>query len=163
MAEASPSVEQRLARLEALADITNLVARYALGADRLNDPAIMGPLFTADGTWSAKGFAALEGREAVAKGLSALAADKVLWSIHYMIAPVILLADDSRTGTCQWYLWELCTMQQDDGPEDQWFGGWYDSQVTLTEEGWQFCKVILDVRVQGPISPALTFKKQVEL
>ncbi len=153
------SLEQRLEAIEARAAITDLVARYALGADRLNDPAIMGPLFAADATWSAEGFAALEGREAITSGLAAIAAEKVLWSIHFMVAPLITLAPGCTRGTCQWYLWELCTMQTDDGAQDQWLGGWYDSTVALTDEGWRFKTVILDIRVQGEIAPALAFKK----
>lgn len=153
------SLERRLAVLEARAAITDLVARYAQGADRRNDPAIMGPLFAADGSWSCEGFATLEGREAIAAGLAAIAADTVLWSIHFMVAPVITLADDARSGTCQWYLWELCTMEMDKGPQDQWLGGWYDGTVALTEEGWRFQTVVLDIRVQGEIAPPLFFRK----
>lgn len=156
---AAASLEQRLAAVEARADITDLVARYAQGADRLNDPAIMGPLFAADATWSAEGFAALKGRAAIASGLAAIAAEKILWSIHFMVAPLITLSPDGVSGVCQWYLWELCTMQTDEGPKDQWLGGWYDSHVVLTDEGWRFKTVILDIRVQGAIAPALAFKK----
>lgn len=155
------SLEQRLAVIEARAEITDLVARYALGADRLNDPAIMGPLFAEDATWSAEGFAALKGRAAIASGLAAIAAQKVLWSIHFMVAPLVTVAPDEAHGTCQWYLWELCTMQTDDGPRDQWLGGWYDSTVALTDEGWKFKDVTLDIRVQGQIAPDLAFKKGV--
>lgn len=153
------TIEQRLAALEARAAITDLVARYALGADRRNDPALMGPLFAADARWSSEGFADLEGREAIAAGLAQIAADKVLWSIHFMVAPVISLSADGRSGVCQWYLWELCTMQTDDGPQDQWLGGWYDATVADTEEGWRFQTVLLDIRTQGEIAPPLFLKK----
>lgn len=153
------SLEYRIAVLEARAAINDLVARYAQGADRRNDPVLMGPLFATDASWTSEGFAALEGREAIAAGLAAIAADKVLWSIHFMVAPVITLAADVRTGTCQWYLWELCTMQTEDGPQDQWLGGWYDATVTNTEEGWRFQTVELDIRTQGNIAPPLFLKK----
>ena len=152
-------LEQRLAALEARAAITDLVSRYAQGADRRNDPVLMAPLFAADARWSSEGFASLEGREAIAAGLAAIAADKVLWSIHFMVAPVITLAEAADRGTCQWYLWELCTMQTEDGPQDQWLGGWYDATVTDTEEGWRFQTVLLDVRTQGNITPPLFLKK----
>ncbi|RJG55884.1 nuclear transport factor 2 family protein [Sphingobium terrigena] len=158
----SATVEERLALLEARAEITDLVARYALGADRRNDPAIMGRLFAADASWSADGFGVLRGREAIAEGLAAIAAEKVLWSIHFMVAPVIAIATDGRSGTCQWYLWELCTMQAEAGPQDQWLGGWYDGTVTLTEDGWKLRSVVLHIRVQGEIAPALFFKKRAE-
>ncbi len=153
------TLEHRLAVLEARAAITDLVARYAQGADRLNDPALMGPLFAIDARWSSEGFAALEGRAAITAGLAAIAAEKILWSIHFMVAPVITLAGDARHGTCGWYLWELCTMQTDQGPTDQWLGGWYDSTVTCTDEGWRFQTVVLDIRTQGDIAPPLSLKK----
>lgn len=153
------SLEQRLEALEARAAITDLVARYALGADRRNDPAIMGPLFALDASWSAEGFATLKGRDAIAAGLAGIAQDRILWSIHFMVAPVITLSGDGCCGTCQWYLWELCTAQTDEGPKDQWLGGWYDGTVTRTEQEWRFQTVILDIRVQGDIAPALSFKK----
>lgn len=162
MAEAAASLADRLAAIEARLAIGDLVSRYALGADRRNDPAILGPLFAPDGSWSSEGFAVLKGREEVARGLAKLAEDAVLWSIHYMMSPIVELAADGRTATCQWYLWELCTMQTDAGPQDQWFGGWYDSKVTLTDEGWRFQDVKLDVRVQGEIAPPLFLKKRVE-
>ncbi|MCC6829178.1 MAG: nuclear transport factor 2 family protein [Novosphingobium sp.] len=162
MGQAAAILEARLAAVEARLAIGDLVARYALGADRRNDPAIMGPLFAVDGTWSCEGFAALEGRAAIAEGLAAIAAERVLWSIHFMIAPLVDLAGDGKRGTCQWYLWELCTMQTDAGPQDQWLGGWYDGTVEFTEDGWKFKTVILDVRAQGEIAPPLSFKKRAQ-
>lgn len=156
---AAASIEQRLSRMEALAEIGNLVARYARGADRKNDPAILGPLFSDDATWAAEGFPAFEGRAAIAAGLAAIAAEKVLWSIHFMISPLIELSDDGRSAVCQWYLWELCTMQGPDGPQDQWLGGWYDSLVALKDDGWKFTKVQLDIRLQGDATPPWALKK----
>jgi len=157
------SMEDRLTRLEARAEISDLVARYAHGADRKNDPAILGPLFAEDATWSAEGFAALEGRAAIASGLAALAEGRVLWSIHYMISPLIEIAADCATACCHWYLWELCTMAEAARPTDSWFGGWYDSELRRTEEGWRFTRVVLDVRIQGEALPEWQFKKPVQL
>lgn len=156
---ASLPVEQRLQRIEARNEISDLVARYALGADRKNDPAVMGPLFSAGATWAANGFPGFEGRAAIAAGLAAIAAERVLWSIHFMVSPLVTLADDGRTGTCQWYLWELCTMQGPDGPRDTWLGGWYDSLVGLEDNEWKFTKVLLDIRVQGDALPPWALKK----
>lgn len=158
------AIGRRLQRIEARAEIGDLVSRYALGADRKNDPAIMAGLFARDATWAAEGFPAFEGRDAIAAGLAEIAARQVVWSIHFMGSPLVTLADDGRSGTCQWYLWELCTMQgQDgqgqDGPCDTWLGGWYDSLVALEEDGWKFTRVLLDIRVQGDAAPPWTLKK----
>lgn len=156
------SVEERLRRVEAKLAIQELIARYAHGADRKNDPAIMGPLFAENGCWSAVGFAALEGREAVAAGLADLARTHVLWSIHYMVSPHIVLGDDLLTARCHWYLWELSTMQTPNGPEDHWFGGCYESELVCVNGEWLFSKVLLDVRVEGQAIPPWAHKKGFE-
>lgn len=155
------SLETRLAALEARSEIGDLVAKYARGADRQNDPAILGPLFADDATWSAEGFAALEGREAIAAGLAEIATSRVLWSIHYMVAPLVEFGPDGNSAGCTWYLLELCTLQENGLAADSWFGGWYDSQLIKTAGGWRFSQVVLDVRLQAEAFPAWKLKKLV--
>lgn len=154
------SVEARLRKVEAKLAIQELVARYAHGADRKNDPAILGPLFAENATWSAAGFAALQGRAAIAEGLAGLASTHVLWSIHYMVSPYIVLGPDLQTATCHWYLWELSSMQTDHGPEDHWFGGCYETELVCIDGEWLFSKVVLDVRIEGQAMPPWAFKKE---
>ncbi|WP_327753929.1 nuclear transport factor 2 family protein (plasmid) [Sphingobium sp. SJ10-10] len=153
------SVEERLFRIEARQEIEDLVARYGHGADRKNDPAIMQPLFHADAIWSAEGFATFHGSDAIAEGLARIAAEAVLWSIHYMVAPYVEFAEDGRSARCRWYLWELSTMAGDSGPEDRWLGGWYDSVARYEEEEWKFASVKLDLRIQGVATPPWMVKK----
>lgn len=163
MAEADNlSVEERLFRIEARNAISDLVARYAHGADRKNDPAMMQPLFHDDATWSAEGFATLHGAQAIGEGLARIAAEEVLWSIHYMIAPYIEFAEDGRSASCRWYLWELSTFADGPHQEDRWLGGWYDSIVKLGVNGWKFASVKLDLRMQGIATPPWTLKKAFE-
>lgn len=162
MDAAVTALERRLWRIEARHAIGDLVAAYARGADRGNDPAILGPLFARDARWRCDGFAALEGRAEIAAGLAEIARSRVRWSIHYMIAPQILLADDALSARCHWYLWELCTMQAGTAERDEWLGGWYDSEVKWTEDAWKFTTVELDVRLQGEVFPSWTLKKALE-
>ena len=148
---AGDALELRLRRLEAAEAIRKLIASYAVGADRKNDPAIMGPLFSADALWELEGVAHLEGRAAIAEGLSQLATDFVTWSLHYMVSPLIEVDDQAQSATCRWYLWELATMQQDDGQAaDTWYGGWYDSRLSLHDGQWLFDWVRLDPRIASP-------------
>lgn len=161
MMDGGASLESRVAALEARAEIGDLVARYALGADRQNDPLILGPLFADDATWSSEGFAALEGRDAITAELAEVAANRVLWSIHYMVSPLIEIGPDGTTATCTWYLWELCTLQKASTATDSWFGGWYDSSLVKTNAGWRFSRVVLDVRLEGEAHPAWKLKKPV--
>lgn len=161
MADVDLTVEQRLSRLEAREAIADLIVHYARGGDRGNDPAIMGPLFADNGRWESEGFAVLEGRPAIERGLAAIAATRVRWSIHYMTTPLITLSEDVQTAACTWYLWELCTMQGPDGMRDEWLGGVYDSALTLTAEGWKFSRVRLDIHVQGEAIPPWSVKKPI--
>lgn len=145
------ALELRLRRLEACEAIRKLIATYAVGADRKNDPAIMGPLFSAGAMWELEGVSRLAGREAIAAGLSELARSYVTWSLHYMVSPLIEIADDACSATCRWYLWELATMKQDAGGEaDTWYGGWYDSRLSIHDGQWLFDWVRLDARIASP-------------
>lgn len=138
----------RIRRLEACEAIRQLIARYAIGADRKNDPAILGPLFSKRAVWEADGIVRLEGRENIQRGLADLAEEFVTWSLHYMVSPAITVDPSARAATCRWYLWELCTMQQDGGlAADTWYGGWYDSRLGLYGDTWLFDLVQLHPRL----------------
>lgn len=140
--------ERRLRRVEACEAIRQLIARYAVGADRRNDPAILTPLFAEDAEWRADGLPTLVGREAIGEGLSALARTFVTWSLHYMVSPLIEVDAEGLTATCRWYLWELCTMEQGKSPgTDTWYGGWYDSELSLHDGVWLFDRVHLVPRI----------------
>lgn len=154
-------LKARLELLEAHAAIGQLIARYAVGADQKNNPEILGPLFTPDGSWEAPGMIdRISGRETVAAALAELGQTFVLWSLHYMVAPVISVSDDRRSATCRWYLWELCTMRGEDGADrDTWFGGWYDADAVLSPEGWRFQKVVLHAKLQSPNDVPWTGKR----
>lgn len=142
------AIELRLSRLEACEAIRKLIATYAVGADRKNEPAIMAPLFSPNAVWELEGVARFEGRAAIGEGLSGLAREFVTWSIHYMVSPLIDLAGDAQTAICRWYLWELATMKQESGAEaDTWYGGWYDSRLSRHEGQWLFDHVRLDARI----------------
>ncbi|MEX6725829.1 nuclear transport factor 2 family protein [Parapedomonas caeni] len=141
----------RLDRLESIEAIRRLVATYAQGADRRNDPAIMRPLFADDAVWEAAGFSRFDGGDAIAEGISAIARDQITWSLHYMVSPHITLAEDGESARCHWYLWELCAMRDEAGvSRDTWLGGWYDSSLRRTAQGWCFSHVRLDLRLVSP-------------
>lgn len=158
-----PALDLRLRRIEAYEAIRQLIATYAVGADRKNDPAILGPLFSPEAEWVLDGVAHLVGREAIATGLAELAQGFVTWSLHYMISPKIELAPDASTATCRWYLWELATMRQADGSEaDTWYGGWYDSVLSDHEGQWLFDQVRLDPRLVSPAAAPWTGRVQTD-
>ncbi|WP_372723692.1 nuclear transport factor 2 family protein [Immundisolibacter sp.] len=149
---ADDDIARRLARLESLEAIRDLIAGYARGADRNNDPAIMAPLFAEDATWAAKGFGPFKGRDAIAQGLAATGRTDILWSLHYMISPLIELAADGRTAAGNWYLWELATMpgKTADQPDSIWVGGTYQADFSQQDGRWYFQNVWLEIRLATP-------------
>jgi hypothetical protein len=58
------SVEQRLQHLENIHGVEQLVARYAMGDDTRNDPAIMGGCVTQNVHAIFHGFGEVQGRDA---------------------------------------------------------------------------------------------------
>lgn len=146
------AVKARLDRIEAVEAIGKLVAIYARGADLKNDAAIMGRLHHEHAVWEANGFGRFEGRDAILAAVGGIARDKILWCVHYMVAPLIDINPDGRTAKCSWYLWELAKIRGDDGVvRDSWIAGYYDSSLSLADTGWGFEHVRLDVRLISPV------------
>jgi hypothetical protein len=77
-----------------------------------------------------------------------IARDRVLWSVHYMVAPLIDLAQDGASAACSWYLWELTKLRGEDGEiRDTWLAGSYESTLSPGASGWGFDYVRLDLRL----------------
>ncbi|WP_416046748.1 nuclear transport factor 2 family protein [Cupriavidus basilensis] len=139
---------ERVRRLEAIEAIGQVVGQYARGADRRNDPEIMGPLFLDDAVWEAEGFGRCEGRDAIVAHLARIGAEQIVWSLHYMVTPLVTLEENLMQARCRWYLWELAQFAGEGGqPASHWIGGWYDSVLSWSGEAWRFRHVILDLRL----------------
>ena len=146
------SIERRLQHQEDLEAINRLIVDYARGADNGNDPNMLRPLFTEDAVWEAKGFGRWEGRDKVIAFLEAIAAEKVWWSLHFMISPKIDIAPDGQSATMIWYLWEPATMPDDETQqaEPHWITAIYDSEVVKTDRGWLFKRLAGDINMLSP-------------
>ncbi|WP_168787822.1 nuclear transport factor 2 family protein [Paraburkholderia aromaticivorans] len=148
---AASTLARRIARLEAIEEVNQLIGRYAQGADRQNDPALMAPLFSRDAIWEARGFGRYEGRDEVARELARIGEEQIVWSLHYMTAPVVEIDADLLQGRARWHLWELAQVREPhDGaapPAAHWMGGEYDTRVVLEEGRWYFASVLLDMRL----------------
>jgi ketosteroid isomerase-like protein len=151
MAGMSDSVAARIERLEAIEAIRVLKARYADVCDTGYDPVRMRPLFTDDAVWDGgPRFGRHEGVDAVCDffaGVSSL----ITWALHYMIAPVIEVADDGATATGSWYLLEPCTMTTDDGPRAMLLMGRYADRYRKTPDGWKIAELKLDCQMITPL------------
>lgn len=148
---ATRTLSQRIARLEAIAEIQQLVGRYAHGADRHNDAALMAPLFSRQAVWEAKGFGRHQGRNVIAAELARIGREEIMWSMHYMTVPIIEVDADLRHARCRWHLWELAQISDTPGANTpaaaHWIGGEYDSNVIVEKGSWCFQSVSLNLRL----------------
>jgi hypothetical protein len=112
--------------------IRDVIARYARAGDANNDPEAMGRLFTEDAVWEAEGFGRFEGSAAIRRELAQIGRDRILWSLHFPVSPLIEVDDDHETATAFWWLWELLTMSADEvtadaKPSNKWLGATYEA------------------------------------
>ena len=145
-------LKARLQRLEAAEAIRGLIAVYAQGADAGNDVAVLRPLYTDDAVWESPGFGRFEGGDAVADMQRRMAAERLAWTLHYMVSPRITVADAGMRAAANWYLWQLATLI--DGTDStglpHWIGGFYQAQCHCEAGVWKFAHIRLDVRMLTP-------------
>jgi CDGSH-type Zn-finger protein len=145
-------IKRSVRRLEDIDAIRNLITSYARGCDRGNDPEMIGPLFTTNGTWECRGFGIYRGRNNVAAGLKGIAGEKIWWSLHYMISPQIEFDPSADRAKAFWYLWESATIPNPDTNEAEahWIGGTYDADVVREKAGWLFGRMELKLNIASP-------------
>jgi len=145
-------IKGSLTHLQDLEAIQRIIVTYARGCDRGNDPEIIGPLFTEDGTWECKGFGKYFGREHVAKGLNGIAGEKIWWSLHYMISPLIDISESGNEASAFWYLWESATVpnSETEQAEPHWIGGTYDTYLVKQNGQWLIKSMELKLNMVSP-------------
>jgi hypothetical protein len=151
IASVSTDLDARLARLEAIEAIRILKARYADVCDTGYDPVRMRPFFTEDAVWDGgPRFGRYEGIDAVCEFFAGISSE-ITWALHYMVAPIVEVADDGETATGSWYLLEPCTISTDDGPRAMLITGRYADRYRKEPDGWKFCEVVLDCQTVSPL------------
>lgn len=141
----------RVAKLEAAEEIRHLKARYAAICDNGYLPEPMRPLFTADAVWDGGDkFGRHEGFDAIYAFFDGVSAS-LTWALHYMVAPIVEVADDLTTATGQWYLWQPCTIVTPDGPQATWLTGTYADRYRREDGVWKFSEVKLTFECITPI------------
>jgi hypothetical protein len=148
-------LEARIRRLEDIQAIKNLLVRYARASDKHNDPDLMLPLFTEDGALDVgSDYGRYQGHDTLRAFF--LETPKIIsWSLHYMVSPSIEIAEDGRSATAFWYLWELANMPypKGTGEEAVWIGGTYDSDLVKQDDGsWLFKEIRLKMELMSPYS-----------
>lgn len=149
------SLEDLAARIQRIDDkeaIEHLLVVYAQGSDKQNDPDIMVPLFTEDAVFDiGSGYGTYVGHQAIRKFLEG-APNIIKWSLHYMISPLIEIAEDGRTAKVFCYLWELANMENPNGQlEPVLIGGTYHNDAMKLPNGeWRFSHVRLRMEIMSP-------------
>ena len=113
------SVEERLARLEAIDEIMRLKARYCSFADANYDAEGIAGLFVRDGCWDGgPEFGRHVGREAI-KAFLNRTRGQIRFAAHLVMNPMIEIQDDTH-ATGKWRLFMPCTVAEDGGAEARW-------------------------------------------
>jgi CDGSH-type Zn-finger protein len=147
------ALQRDVTSLRTRESIERTIVSYARACDRGNDPVLLAPLFTIDAAWECKGFGRYEGRDKVARALRGIAGEKIWWSLHYMISPMIDIAADGQSASAFWYLWEAATIPNETSGEAEacWVGATYQAQLRLVETQWLFSEMELILNMVSPV------------
>lgn len=144
-------LEKQVAWLTANENIRRVIAVYAKAGDDNNNPEVMASILTEDAVWSCEGFGKFKGREKIAAELAKVGEERILWSLHYPVSPIIDIADDLNTAHAFWWLWELTTMRADgDKEESNWLGATYDCDFIRQADGWKIKDMVLNIKKVVP-------------
>lgn len=139
-------LEQRIARLEAIEAIKQLKAHYAEVCDDGYDPDGMYPLFTEDAVWEAPGvFGRFDGRDAICEFFRGVSAP-ISWALHYTDAPRIVVEDDLKGASADWYIFMPATI--DNAPV--WLMATYSDRYRNEGGTWKFEHVAVTIQRLTP-------------
>jgi hypothetical protein len=143
----SVSLEDRVAALEAAAQIRSLKSDYAKACDTGFPLDVMRELFTADAVWTdiTGTFGTHNGIDAICEFFTG-AATQIPWALHYIVAPDIQVAPDLQTATGSWYLWQPCTIEG----TPTLLGGTYADEYALVDGRWRISRIALDLQLLVP-------------
>jgi hypothetical protein len=144
------SIEDRLARLEAIEDIKALKAHYCALCDADYDPDGLAGLFLPDGVWDGgESFGRHQGRAAIRSFFQGISGS-IRFAAHLVLNPIITVhGADAASG--KWRLIMPCTVARDDGtPEAKWLLSAYDEEYARYEGAWKFRTLALTVNFYAP-------------
>jgi len=137
------TLEQRIARLEAIEEIKQLKARYCAVGDAPFDDRAISALFTPDAVWDGGRFGRHEGIAAIL-AIFKRTKDVAVFSAHLIANPIIAVDGDRATG--QW--WILCpgTRVQDGGKHAYWMLVRYHDVYVRRDGRWLIREVNADFK-----------------
>ncbi|MGD9710930.1 MAG: nuclear transport factor 2 family protein [Thermomicrobiales bacterium] len=129
------SLEQRVARLEALRGIDDLIGNLGRAFDAGPSATALRPLFADDAVFKIDQYGELSGREAIADGVAGNADKGFSWTLHYLVSPKVSLSPDMNSADVDFYLWEVATAASG---RAYWIGGRYLAVAICQSDGWKF-------------------------
>jgi SnoaL-like domain len=137
-------LEARIQRLEDVQAIQDLKMDYAKLCDEGYDADGIVALFASeeDVEWVSDVFGTHEGRDGIHQWFDNVD-EEIRWALHFMVNPVIEVADDGRTATGRFYLLELATMSSPDGgdPDPVILTGKYADDFVKEDGRWRFKRI----------------------
>lgn len=141
------SLEQRIAKLEAIEAIRQLKHVYMNYCDIGYPPDKLGPLFTEDAVWDGGEFGRHEGRKAIEAFFDAVSAD-IVFAAHLALNEIIEVEGDWATG--KWRILMPCTMMTDGQKEGRWILGDYVEEYARQDGRWLFKSIDFFVNFNVP-------------
>jgi len=142
-----PTLEERVARLEAIEEIKQLKAHYTAYGDRLLPLDEVHTLFTPDVVWDGGRAGRYEGREAVVAYFRKQV-PTMQFSAHLLANPIIEVAGDSARA--QWWSITPATRLRDGKQQAYWMLGSYDDRMVKQGGRWLFQAVNFNIRFVAP-------------
>jgi hypothetical protein len=143
------SVDERLARLEAIAEIMRMKAQYCAFADADYDADGIAGMFVPDGIWDGgPEFGRHVGREAIRAFLERTR-ETIRFAAHLVMNPLIEVQDQARASG-RWRLFMPCTVAAADGAEARWLLCEYDEIYVRQDGRWMFKSIVMKVNFFAP-------------
>ena len=138
---------KRLERLEAMEDIRHLKQRSAQAADPHMKIDLFVDLYTHDGVMEFTNWdTVLTGHDEIRAFLEV---NPFTWMFHCLIPISIEVADDCRSATARWYLFEAATVHNSRTKEYDpvWIAGFYDDKMIRVEDEWKLTHTALTQQI----------------
>jgi hypothetical protein len=143
------SMEERLARLEAVEEIKTLKARYCAYCDDDYDAESLANLFVPDGVWDGgPEFGRYVGREDFKQFLNRTR-DQIRFAAHLVLNPIIDVKGANH-ATGKWRLLMPATVISDGAKESRWLLCEYDEEYVRVDGRWMFKTVKMKVNFYAP-------------
>ena len=146
-------IEQRLARIEDTEAIRNLKSLYAFWCDKNYNPTEIGKLFVEDAKWESNVLGNYYGRSEIERFMAGIS-ERLTWAHHFMINPMIEVADDGHTATGMWALIDLVTLvRKDTGEKDSVAitADYSDTLVKIANGEWRFQSIYASLKLMAPL------------